>query len=441
MIEMVYSGKESDEQAEIRLPKNIRQIGANKSSKKIYVEDYVMTQLKKKPANEESVKYGVLLGEIKKSKGHSYIFVKGMIEVREIIENSLIFNDEIWTNIYKDVKRYFENLDIVGWFVSVPYRVKNDMSGIRKIHLDNFAGNDKVCFLSDRTEKEDGFFIYENGNLSKQTGYYIYFEKNEKMKKYIKESTTARKSQTENTSASEKKKPKENSKETTKETTNAKVKLANEQIKNNKEERGENVSLRDMINKNKEESEQQKMGRIAYGISAVLIIALLLSTIVMLNNYGELKNIKQSLKTMNDNQSAQAVNKIIESITTQENGESTKGKENGESTKTKEDESATDAGDQTETSKSEKTTTTEQTSETETTTSADSASGGNSTVDDTDTSGGIYSGSSHTVVAGQTLYDISMKYYGTSDMIDQIKELNGIDDDYKIVEGQKIKLP
>lgn len=44
----------------------------------------------------------------------------------------------------------------------------------------------RFCFLSDRTEKEDNFFIYEQGSLEKQPGYYIYYEKNEKMKKYVK---------------------------------------------------------------------------------------------------------------------------------------------------------------------------------------------------------------------------------------------------------------
>ena len=187
MIEMVYNGKESKGQSEVRLPKNIRQIGDNNSKKKIYVEDYVMSNLKKEPENEDNIRYGVLLGETKKVKGYSYIFVKGMAEVNDVIENSIIFNDEIWTNLYKDIKRYFDEFDIVGWFISVPYRVKDDMSGIKKIHLDNFAGNDKVCFLSDRTENEDGFFVYENGNLNRQSGYYIYYEKNEKMKKYVRE--------------------------------------------------------------------------------------------------------------------------------------------------------------------------------------------------------------------------------------------------------------
>lgn len=48
---------------------------------------------------------------------------------------------------------------------------------------------------------------------------------------------------------------------------------------------------------------------------------------------------------------------------------------------------------------------------------------------------------SYTVKKGQTLYDISMKCYGTSKMVDEIKEYNDIDDDYTIIEGQKILLP
>lgn len=50
-------------------------------------------------------------------------------------------------------------------------------------------------------------------------------------------------------------------------------------------------------------------------------------------------------------------------------------------------------------------------------------------------------GMSYTVKKGQTLYDISMKVYGTSKMVDEIKEYNDIDDDYTIIEGQKILLP
>ena len=155
MIEMVYSSKESQEQENVIIPKNIRQMGENDSNQKIYIEDNVMTLLRKKTQNPDDIKYGVLLGEIKRKKNNTYVFVKAMVEVRDIIENSLIFNDDIWSDIYKDIKKFFGRMDIVGWFVSVPYRVRDDLKGIRKLHMDNFAGNDKICFLSDRTENDE----------------------------------------------------------------------------------------------------------------------------------------------------------------------------------------------------------------------------------------------------------------------------------------------
>ena len=109
------------------------------------------------------------MGNKKKKLGkcNHDVFVKGMVEVREVIENSLIFNDDIWAAIYKDIKKYFSKMNIVGWFVSVPYRVRDDLKGIRKLHLDNFAGNDKVCFLTDRTENDEKFLYVQARELRK----------------------------------------------------------------------------------------------------------------------------------------------------------------------------------------------------------------------------------------------------------------------------------
>lgn len=377
MIEVVYSKKEQEDQENIRIPKNIRQIGNNQSNKKVYIEDYVMTHLKKKPANEDSVRYGVLLGEVKKGNGNMYIFVKAMVEVREVIENSIIFNDDIWTDIYKDIKQYFENMNIVGWFVSLPYSVSEEMKGIKKIHLDNFAGNDKVCFLSDRTEKEDGFYVYEQGNLKKQQGYYIYYEKNEKMKKYVKNSNN-------------------------KTNQNVEVKKQNEKQVPVQPKEEQQKSIKNII-KEQTSIEPKRQGRFAYGISGLLIVALLLSTVVMLNNYGELKNIKETLATFNINQQAQVVNEILSSQeTTALVGETSAIQETTEEPVT------------------------EVAAQVETTEPAPLSE---------------HSGEYHVVKAGQTLYDISVKYYGTSEMVDMIKECNDIDEDYTIIEGQKILLP
>lgn len=306
-----------------------------------------------------------------------YIFVKAMVEVREVIENSVIFNDDIWTDIYKDVKQYFENMNIVGWFVSLPYSVSEEMKGIKKIHLDNFAGNDKVCFLSDRTEKEDGFYVYEQGNLKKQQGYYIYYEKNEKMKKYVKNSNN-------------------------KTNQNVEVRKQNEKQVPAQPKEEQQKSIKNIIN-DQTSTEPKRQGRFAYGISGLLIVALLLSTVVMLNNYGELKNIKETLATFNINQQAQVVNEIL--------------------------------NDQETTVLVEETSTLQETTEEPVTEVA-------AQVETTEPKPlSEHSGEYHVVKAGQTLYDISVKYYGTSEMVDMIKECNDIDEDYTIIEGQKILLP
>lgn len=569
MIEMVYNGKESKGQSEVRLPKNIRQIGDNNSKKKIYVEDYVMSNLKKEPENEDNIRYGVLLGETKKVKGYSYIFVKGMAEVNDVIENSIIFNDEIWTNLYKDIKRYFDEFDIVGWFISVPYRVKDDMSGIKKIHLDNFAGNDKVCFLSDRTENEDGFFVYENGNLNRQSGYYIYYEKNEKMKKYVREREQNKNSINENLKENIKNNKKtdgkiikENDEQLIKEEANkyngenenhsvvmnkassksknqksendeeANTKsgqtiempdilgkkkkdiYANKQVDNktetpeklnvkNKQKRiaeknsriSDSFQLRKAISERKKEIENQhkngsensgKVSKVAVGISGLLIIALLLSTIVMLNNYGELKNIKTSLENINDNKNSQAVNQIIDSLSTSESTENNnetksdskkekndkkntqqKQFENGQnddSSQTNSDDGQNSSQPKTDDMQNDNLSQTQQSESQDNSglTQQNNSSNTQSDIQDnaqsqpnndgtgtetepqnksTNVQAGIYGGAIHTVTLGQTLYDISMTYYGNSDMVDRIKAFNGIGDDYKIIEGQQIKLP
>lgn len=386
MIEMVYSSKESREQDNVVIPKNIRQMGDNDSNQKIYIEENVMTCLKKKPENEGNVKYGVLLGDIKRKNNNTYVFVRAMVEVKDIIENSLIFNDDIWSGIYKDIKKYFGKMDIVGWFVSVPYRVRDDLRGIRKLHMDNFAGNDKICFLNDRTENEDSFYMCKRGKLEKQSGYYIYYEKNEKMKKYMKNVNSEKKEE----------KPLESNK----------VEIKEKSV-------NEPKSFRETI---KENSREPRQGRIAYGISGLLIVALLLSTVVMLNNYGELKNIKQTLAGYSMDEEARAVNQML----------------NGSNDVTQiVDVEETTVEEETETIAKETETIGRETMPEEPVSVETKQKTVNNQV----------SGTTYTVKKGQTLYDISMKVYGTSEMVEKIREYNDIDEDYTIIEGQKIKLP
>lgn len=186
MIEIIYQGEQETEEqdGELKLPKNVRQIGdLEGETKKIYVEDFVMTFVKH--FSSRHLKYGVLLGNTKKHGGNTYLFITGAVCAHPVIDNDIIFDEEVWTGIYEDIKTYFDEVEIVGWFVSMPGMLANDMAELWKLHLDNFAGNDKVCFVLDRVECEDSFYLYDDGGMKKCEGHYIYYAKNGDMQSYM----------------------------------------------------------------------------------------------------------------------------------------------------------------------------------------------------------------------------------------------------------------
>lgn len=200
MIEIIYD-KDKIEKTEqnkdtneneisigLKLPKNIRQVGAPASNKRIYIEDYVVTYLNyiARPGSTQA-RGAILLGEVKKSDLGNVIFISGAVDAQNIefdMEESE-FTQEAWSAIYEQVKEYFPSLSVVGWFLSRMGFSTAINDKIEKMHIDNFPGRDKVLFVSDSLEGEDAFYMYERGQLLKQKGYYIYYSKNEAMQNYI----------------------------------------------------------------------------------------------------------------------------------------------------------------------------------------------------------------------------------------------------------------
>lgn len=188
MIEVIYE-KEKEEAAKSGwIPKNIRQIGNPEGQRKIYIEDYVVSYINKIARPENIYSRGaILVGESKNTKNGSAIFISGAIEAGnlELDMDETVFNNEIWTKIYDTIKSYFPDLEVVGWFLSRLGFSTQINEKIQKTHLENFSGKDKVLYVVDSLEQEDAFYLYDQGRLRKQTGYYIYYERNENMQHYI----------------------------------------------------------------------------------------------------------------------------------------------------------------------------------------------------------------------------------------------------------------
>ena len=169
-----------------------------------------------------------------------------------------------------------------------------------------------------------------------------------------------------------------------------------------------------------ETGEPIRQGRIAYGVSGLLIVALLLSTVVMLNNYGELKNIKSTLAGISREREAQAVNKILSAYTetTKQSATTVAGLEskkaiaaNGSNVTQKKNDNREVVSKQTtgtnQNNNSSNNSITNTTNDSNNTNS-NKPSGSETENNKTKSISSAYSGQYHTVKPRQTLYDISM---------------------------------
>ncbi len=191
MIEIVYEKekqKPDGNEGYFRIPNNIRQIGEITGTQKIYIEDYAYTYLCRiSTENSHKGIAAILMGQSNWKDGNSYLFVKSAValEDMEVSEEHLAFTQEIWNHVYEKNKEYFSEQEVVGWFLSIPGCSMELHEVICQTHLNHFGGNDKILFVREPLEKEEAFYRYEDGKMSRHTGFYVYYEKNEPMRNFL----------------------------------------------------------------------------------------------------------------------------------------------------------------------------------------------------------------------------------------------------------------
>ena len=191
MIEIVYEKEKQKPEGNegfFRIPNNIRQIGEIRGTQKIYIEDYAYTYLCRiSSENSHRGIAAILLGQANWKEGISYLFIKSAVALpdMEVTEEHLTFTQEIWNHVYEKNKEYFPEQEVVGWFLSIPGCAMELHEVICQTHLNHFGGNDKVLFVQEPLEKEEAFYRYEEGRMSRQPGFYAYYEKNEPMRNFL----------------------------------------------------------------------------------------------------------------------------------------------------------------------------------------------------------------------------------------------------------------
>ncbi len=412
MIEIICNKDDSDKSEEnpkdnntcIRRPKNIKQIGDVSSDKKIYIEDYAFTYINSIAYNSpQEEQAGVLLGELAKEGNERCVFVKGVIKAAlgDTSDTGIYFNENIWNKIYSDTEKYFPDLSVVGWFAVMPEVTDERMARLKKLHLDNFAGNMKTLYLVDTVEKEEHFYLYENGTLKRQKGYVCFYERNYEMQEYMLE-------------RSEKKSCED---------------ASDDRVIRN---------IRNVIREKEELKEQRKSGSFMYGVSAFLVVVIIVIGINLMNNYEKMRRLNQSVDNLmnqlegnergGQDEDDNGVHDSEASGDISVDGNAIKvNRLSGDVYPLEENSTSDKTERETESDNKAVSETTQAISESETDASVSSVK--------TD------SYSMYTVKQGDTLMGICKRYYGTTTKYQEVMQYNGLDDSDMLYIGQQIKLP
>ena len=194
---------------ESALPKNIRQIGDVRDEEKVYIEDYVMTYIRKKEAKEEEGYLGIFLGEQKEEKGAMYVFIRGILELqfpgkeekkeqridgesaekqreekkkeqkeKTSADTGVDTEESFQTKFLKEKDNYFPDWEIQGCCVIGTYQAK-ELEQLSEVMPE--AGK----LIYHLQEQEETLYWKEADKYKRMKGYFVFYEQNKKMQEYL----------------------------------------------------------------------------------------------------------------------------------------------------------------------------------------------------------------------------------------------------------------
>lgn len=123
---------------EIVLPKNIRQMGDVHGKEKIYMEDYVMTYIRKKEQQEENGSIGILLGERHETPEGVFVFIRGIYETAQEYAEHTANEEHAGDTEYAENRKYTENIEHTGKAEHIEKTEHTEKTEhIRKKHSEN----------------------------------------------------------------------------------------------------------------------------------------------------------------------------------------------------------------------------------------------------------------------------------------------------------------
>lgn len=245
------------------VPKNIRQIGESSGIEKIYIEDYVMTHMKQLAAyGDEKPKVLILYGKREIIDNQLFWFISGAVQAEAIdsFMDKIVFDEKLWVQINETANRFFSGLAILGWAFLKKSGDSYWDEMILSTHKKFFRPDQKIFFEYIMTERIENMYLFENGKMDRQTGFYIYYDRNESMQNYM-------------------------------------LAYKEEETEQPEEFTGDQATkqFRAIVQEKKEQMRRRHTMGLLYGTSAILVMVIMVIGITMLNNYEKMQNMEKVL--------------------------------------------------------------------------------------------------------------------------------------------------
>lgn len=382
-------------QREETLPKNIRQIGEPGQGVKILIEDYAYTYLHQLAKdNLTCMKTAVLVGQAREP---DRIYIQGALEIDMGQEQGKWFSNENWRDIFQSVGEWFDGLELVGWFLANPGFPTVLTEELKSLHSRHFPGNQYVFFQMDVLENEEVFYQRGENGLAPLCGYYIYYEKNDRMQAYMSQKRGG-------------------------------VGIEPEGILKDQAA----IRFRNVMQEKKEQSAQKKTLAFLYTACTFLVMVVLVIGVTMINNYDRMANMENAIHQISESldEPGEELAAAVEEENQQALGTEDQPAETlADKEQLTEEQPGETAGEEPSMQEEEPVQTAEQPEE-----SAEEP------VQEV-LSQAVREPESYQVQVGDTLLGICRTRYGSEDMVEEICELNGLEDGDKIYVGQTIVLP
>ena len=392
---------------ERQLPKNVRQIGNVSNTPKIYVEDYVDTffvQLCEKCEKAGKGPMGAfLVGDIQSGDSEEYVYIYGAIQMHDLkmSGSEYVLDEDAWKHAYEDCKQYFEDGEMLGWFVAHPGVPLIPEASTVKLHKKSFPKKNTVFIMKDPVEKEETYYVHKMNDLMEIGGHYTYYEKNPCMQNYM--ISSRKKNGVFPTETVEDRAAKD---------------------------------FRDLVRKRGERQKGRKAGSLMYAASACLVLVLIVMGVSLINSFDRMQSVQNTLNSLageTDSIEARETSGTVTAVTEEQagSGQKTDGQAL-DSTEGSTDESegagGTDIQQEQDAAKG---------SDRVSQTAQDAGTGGQAL----SSSGENGNDGVYIVEEGDTLAIISKKMYGDISHVDAICKMNGIENGNLIYVGQKLLLP